>query len=134
MLVAPGVVKKTLQEGTGWKLANEGATVTLRCVRGMGWGWGWGSVQQTLRVNARACNLGVVPARPPSTPTSVRSLKMRIPPPGRYRATLPDGTVFEEAVEGGELTVVVDEEMVGGQAGAGGAGLGEGSAPLQGAR
>ena len=58
-LVAPGVVKKTLEDSTEWRTANEGATVTLR-----------------------------------------------------YRATLPDGTVFDEAVEGSEAEVVVDDEQV----------------------
>jgi len=31
-LVAPGVVKKTLEDSTEWKMANEGAKVTLRWV------------------------------------------------------------------------------------------------------
>lgn len=58
--VCPGVVKKTLEDSTEWRTANEGAKVTLR-----------------------------------------------------YRALLPDGaTVFDEAVEGSELEVTVDDEQV----------------------
>lgn len=58
-LVTPGVTKKTLEESSEWRTANEGAKVTIR-----------------------------------------------------YRATLPDGTVFDEAVEGSEAEVTVDDEQV----------------------
>lgn len=57
--VAPGVVKKTVQDSAEWRAANEGATVTLR-----------------------------------------------------YTATLPDGTPFDEAGEGSEVTVVVDDDAL----------------------
>jgi hypothetical protein len=40
---------------------------------------------------------------------------IRIQTPPRYRATLPDGTAFDEAAEGSEVEVVVDDEMVRGR-------------------
>ncbi|KIY97518.1 FK506-binding protein 4/5 [Monoraphidium neglectum] len=58
-LVAPGVVKKVLEDSSEWRTASEGGRVTIR-----------------------------------------------------YRATLPDGTAFDEAAEGAELEVVVDDEAV----------------------